>query len=103
MDYLAIAYVKKGNNAEAVKIYSKILTAKIEAKGFKQDDCMYTLTKLSLLQLKKNDKMGSSSCAKKIKTCLSICHPCEKERFEKLLKASKATSGLDVTAVIGLN
>lgn len=101
MDHLAIAFVKKGSNAEAIKLYSKMLTAKIEAQGFKQEDCVTTLTKLSLLQLKRNDKKASTSCMNKIQSCLSSCSdPCEMERFEKLLKASKF-SGLTAIHVAG--
>jgi len=101
MDHLAIAFVKRGSNDEAMKIYSKILTAKIGAQGFKHEDCISTLTKLSLLQLKRNDKQASTSFMKKMQNCVSTStDPFEIERFEKLLKASKF-SGLKVRREVG--
>lgn len=102
MDYLAIAYLRKGNKDDAINIYSQMLTAKIEANGAEHvEECAAILTKLSLLQVRGNDKASVRSILKKIQQCIRD-NPCQKERFEKLLKVCKV-SGLKSITVRGKN
>jgi len=105
MDHLAISYLRKGsskkcsikdhktNKDKAIQIYSKMLTAKIEADGAEHEECVAILTKLSILQwnvkMKGKDKAGIQSCMKKIQSSISNNGSCQKERFEKLLKVYK--------------
>jgi tetratricopeptide (TPR) repeat protein len=89
MDHLAISYVRKGEKDKAIQIYSKMLTAQIEADGAEHQECIAILTKLSVLQLKGRDKAGIRSCMKKIQSSTRENGACQKERFEKLLKVHK--------------
>jgi len=98
MEHLAIAFVREGNNDSAIQTFSTMLTAQIETLGAAHDECVAILTKLTLLQLKGQEKAGIRLCIRKIQNCLGNNDPCQKERFEKLLKVCKV-SGLNTITV----
>jgi tetratricopeptide (TPR) repeat protein len=98
MENLAISFIKRGSKDRAVQIYSKMLTAEIEARGAEHNKCIAILTKLSLLHLRGNEKEGVRSCINKIQACLRDNDLCQKERFDKLLKVCKV-SGLKTVTV----
>lgn len=97
MENLAIALVKKGNKDEAIKVYSKLLTFKINNVGPEHPECFVVLTKLNLLQMHAKDKKGIRKCVQKIQQCLAESSPCEKDRFEKLIKVCKVSGLKKVT------
>lgn len=97
MENLAIALVKKGNKDEAIKVYSKLLTFKINNVGPEHPECVVVLTKLNLLQMHAKDKKGIRKCVQKIQQCLAESSPYEKDRFEKLIKVCKVSGLKKVT------
>ena len=100
MDYFAIALVRKGNKDEAIQVYSKMLTAVIEENCDNHQECVAILTKLNLLQLKAKDKEGAGLCMKNIQKSIRDDGPCQKQRWEKLMKVCKI-SGLKPISVRG--
>jgi len=100
MDYLAIAQLRVGNKDDAIKVYSRMLTTKIQSEGPEHKECIAILTKISLLQVKGKNKGDIQSILKKIKAYVKDNGPTQKERLERLLKVSRV-SGLKTVTVRG--
>jgi tetratricopeptide (TPR) repeat protein len=88
LDYLVIAFLRIGNYNEALKVYSKILTSKIEKYNGAHDECTLILNKINLLQHKgkKNKNHTSKKCILNIYNSIEG-NQIEQERFKKLLKS----------------
>ena len=88
LDYLAIAFLRIGNYNEALKLYSKILTSRIEKHNGAHDECALILNKINLLQHKgkKNKNHTSKKCILNIYNSIEG-NQIEQERFKKFLKS----------------
>lgn len=97
LDHLVLAYLRKGQNSEALRVYSALLKIQIETYGPNHAECQKTLTKINLLEAGM-DCNHLTSATKKVKDYYLVsdannnnqrCHHQEEkqlERFEKLLK-----------------
>jgi len=90
IDYLALSYLMKADKNNAIKMYSKMLTAQINFHGGGDNIyCDQTLTKLNMLQVKKKKKKTIRAFLKKIQEFIENNNdPCQYERLLKLLKMS---------------
>ena len=71
-DHLVLAYLRKGQNNDALNVYAKMLRTQIQTYGWNHTESQKTLTKINLLSGGKkctysNDHLYSA--AEKVKSC----------------------------------